>query len=212
MTEVKKLVLGALQVNTYIAIASDTKEAVVVDPSDSPKRIIAALEECGATLKAILLTHGHFDHTGAAGELKMFTGAPIYVHSHDAVMLNDMNRSYASMLPQAFHPCEADVLVKEGDVIAFGALRLTVMETPGHSGGSVIYVCDNVIFSGDTLFAGSVGRTDGWSGDAAVQAQSLAKIKALQGDYRVLPGHGGETTLLREKRENPFMIDDLYEL
>jgi glyoxylase-like metal-dependent hydrolase (beta-lactamase superfamily II) len=210
MIEVKKLTAGVFQTNTYVVISGES--AVVIDPCGNAVWILGVVTEAGAELTAILLTHGHFDHTSAAGELKkLCVDADIHIHSHDAVMLNDEAKSYASLMPESFKPCKADVLVKNGDIITFGNTALTVMETPGHSGGSVMYIGDDVIFSGDTLFAGSVGRTDGWSGDSAVQAESLQKIKALQGDYRILPGHGGETTLRREKRENPFMVDSLYE-
>jgi glyoxylase-like metal-dependent hydrolase (beta-lactamase superfamily II) len=212
--EIKKLVAGVFQTNTYILIAGDN--AAVIDPAGNAERIYGEVTGAGAKLTAILLTHGHYDHTSAADELKELSGAPIHIHESDAVMLGDQTKSYASLIPEKWRGCEADVLLKDGDTVTIGDITLSVMATAGHSAGSVMFVHNaakeeqNVIFSGDTLFADSVGRTDGWSGSAAIQRESLEKIKAMQGEYRILTGHGHETTLKREKRSNPFLVDDLF--
>jgi len=200
-----KLISGAFQTNTYIVI--EGREAVVIDPAGDSKKILASIAGKTAELTAILLTHGHFDHTSAAQELKEASGTQIYIHEGDAPMLSDIKKSFAAFMPELFKPCQADVLLKDGDVINVGEAHLTVMSTPGHSAGSVMYILGNTIFSGDTLFAGSVGRTDGWGGDFAVQRKSLEKIKALEGDYRILPGHGEETTLAQEKRTNAYLME-----
>jgi len=195
-----KLTLGAFETNTYIV--ADESEAVVIDPASNAGLIRNVLEEHRLELIGILLTHGHYDHTAAAADL----GAPISVHWKDEPMLYDPDKSFANLIREHYKPCEASRLLSDGDLIEFGETKLSVMHTPGHSGGSVMFIGVGVIFSGDTLFEGSVGRTDGWSGDFAEQKESLVKIKAMYGDYRVLPGHGEETTLSREKETNPFLI------
>jgi len=191
-----KLTGGAFSTNTYVIIRDDS--AVVIDPVNT-QQILTAAGDC--KLSAILLTHGHFDHTTAAGELKEKTGAKIHIHKDDAVMLNDKDKAFAAMFPQWFNPCEADVLLNDGDT----AEGFSVKSTPGHSKGSVLFLLDNIMFSGDTLFANSVGRIDGYGGNAAQQAESLRQINKMNGDYRILPGHGEETTLEQEKQVNFYL-------
>jgi glyoxylase-like metal-dependent hydrolase (beta-lactamase superfamily II) len=212
--QIKKLILGSLMTNTYVVTSAG--KSVVIDPAggsrddaddSSAKRIFEEATSDGAELVAILLTHGHHDHVSACAALRELSGAKVFVHEKDAVMLHDIHKSYASMIPEVFTAHEADVLFKSGEVnaVTVGDVVLNVMETPGHTGGSVVYVADSVIFSGDTLFESGVGRTDAWSGSSTAQRESLAKIGALTGEYRVLPGHGRETTLEREKQSNPLL-------
>jgi glyoxylase-like metal-dependent hydrolase (beta-lactamase superfamily II) len=122
-------------------------------------------------------------------------------------MLGDVDKSFGAMFPRLFNPCKANVLIKDADVLEFGELRFKVMHTPGHSPGSVLYMIGDNIFTGDTLFAGSVGRIDGYGGSHADQMKSLEKIKKIEGEYKILPGHGEETTLSREKKYNSFLED-----
>jgi len=204
-----RLVLGAFATNTYIIISGG--QAFVIDPAAEAEKILAVIAENEACLVAVLLTHGHFDHTSAAQELRLSTSAKIYIHENDAPMLNDLKKSFASFIPKMFKPCKADVFLKDGDVINIGgeseeSMQMQVVTVPGHSAGSIMYILDDVIFTGDTLFAGSVGRIDGWGGDGNAQAQSLEKIKAMTGNYRIFPGHGDETTLEIEKQTNPYLI------
>jgi glyoxylase-like metal-dependent hydrolase (beta-lactamase superfamily II) len=201
-----KLILGAFDTNTYVLIKDG--HSVVIDPAANAVKIL--LSVAGMKFDRILLTHGHFDHTSAAQDLKELyaaKGTPpkIYIHEKDAPMLNDVEKSFASFMPRLFKPCQADVLVKDGDVIKFGESEITVMNTPGHSRGSVMFIIDDVIFTGDTLFKGSVGRVDGWSGDYNEQMLSLEKIKAMDGDYRIMPGHGEDSTLEFEMLTNPYL-------
>jgi glyoxylase-like metal-dependent hydrolase (beta-lactamase superfamily II) len=202
--EITKIVSGIFQTNTYVITKGET--AAVIDPAGKAENILEKIEESGAKLCAVLLTHGHFDHTSAAAEIKEKTGAKIHIHEKDNVMLGDAEKSFAIIMPGAFKPCESDVILNDGVLLQLGELEIKVMHTPGHSGGSVMFITDNVIFSGDTLFEGSVGRIDGWSGDYSAQVNSLEKIKQMQGDYRILPGHGDETTLKKEKNGNPYLL------
>ncbi len=207
-----ELTLSPLGTNCYI-VGTGNGECIVIDPADSGEEIISATENAGLEIKKILLTHGHFDHTGAAAFLKEKTGAPIYIHKKDQELLSDGVKALAFFCPgKPFNTCEADVLFDDGDKIEQGNVTFTVMHTPGHTAGSVCFLCrdedgNNIMFSGDTLFKDSIGRSDGYSGDPRVQIQSLEKIKALTEDYVIYPGHGENTTLNVEKRYNPFIAD-----
>ncbi|MCL1788945.1 MAG: MBL fold metallo-hydrolase [Oscillospiraceae bacterium] len=201
---ITKLINNSFQTNTYIVTSGEN--AAVIDPSGDADFILSEIEEGGAKLTHILLTHGHFDHTSASGDLNKATGAAICIHEKDAPMLSDAGKSFAAFMPETWKPCQAALLLKDKEIVKINdSLMFHVIATPGHSGGSVMYAVDDVIFSGDTLFAGSVGRIDGWSGSHDEQMESLAKIKAMEGDYRILPGHGEETTLVQERRSNPFL-------
>ncbi|MCL1904295.1 MAG: MBL fold metallo-hydrolase [Oscillospiraceae bacterium] len=205
---IKKLVLNSFHTNTYIV--AEGGDAVVIDPAGNPALILAEIEKTvkEAKLKYILLTHGHFDHISAAADLKQMSGGLICIHENDEPMLSDADKSFAAFMPEEWKPCRADELLNDNDIVTVNdKFAFKVIATPGHSGGSVIYAVGDVIFSGDTLFEGSVGRIDGWSGNHYEQMNSLERIKAMQGNYRILPGHGDETTLEREKRSNPFLID-----
>ena len=155
---------------------------------------------------AILLTHGHFDHTGAVADLKEQTGAKVYIHSKDECMLDDTIKNVAYLCPgYSYKPFTADVLVSDGDIIRLDEIEFSVMHTPGHTAGSVVYFADDCMFAGDTIFEGSAGRTDFYSGDYIAQRNSLARIAALREDYLIYPGHGNSTTLKQEKKFNQFL-------
>ena len=189
---IQKLTLGLYQTNTYIL--SNDREAVVIDPGYEPDTILDALD--GLTLKAILLTHGHFDHVGAVKELVAETGCEVYIHAADTTLPPMITagqlyytRTYA-----------------EGDTIApISGLELTVLHTPGHTPGSVCLLWNDQMFSGDTLFEGSCGRVDLPGGDPRVMMESLNRLASQEAEYHVHPGHGGSTTLSREKRYNPYL-------
>ena len=186
------LQLGALQTNCYIV--SDGTVCAVVDPGDSGDRVADWLESQGLTPQCILLTHGHFDHVGGAAALqRRYPDLEIYVHEADTRLTANLSRG----LVWTKH-------YGEGDTVTVGAMTFRVLDTPGHTPGSVCLQCGEVLFSGDTLFAGSCGRTDFPKGSHSRMKQSLARLAALEGDYRVLPGHGGETTLERERKYNPY--------
>ena len=200
-----KLTLGELASNCYILEAPD-KTAIVIDPGAEAEVIIAELECRGLTLGKILLTHGHFDHMGAAAELKERYGAQVYISAADEELLDDKVKSVAYFLPDIpFRPVEADVRIKEGDVISQGSMKISVIETPGHTAGSVCFITDDCIFTGDTLFHGSVGRTDLFSGDASAEIKSVKRLAALDKNYKLCCGHGSDTDLETERKINPFI-------
>ena len=180
--------VGYLDTNCYI-ITEDERQCVVVDPGADADRILSFLEEQGLVCSGILLTHGHDDHTGAVGEISAGTGAQVWIGKGDAYRLKKA----------------PDHTVSEGDEISLAGMIFSVTEVPGHTEGSVLYLCGDLMFAGDTLFYRSIGRTDLPGGNRSDMQSSLEKIKGLEGDRRVLPGHGPTTVLSDEKERNPFL-------
>lgn len=180
--------------NTYLLISGT--HALVVDPAVSVEAISAVLSEEGAALEGILLTHGHFDHTTSVDTVRDTYKIPAYIHDHDAVMLGDAHKSafYTFFHKECTHR-PAEYTISDGDVIPLGDERITVIHTPGHTGGSVCFLCGDILVSGDTLFADSVGRTDLWSGDTASLRSSLDYLGKLDASITIYPGHGGPATL-----------------
>jgi hydroxyacylglutathione hydrolase len=198
---------GGIGANAYIAFKEGSDCAFVVDPGVDCPEIIAQLEENGLEdVTHILLTHGHFDHTAAAAELKRATGAEVCIHLRDLNMLKSSKESLAAMAGYHIQPCEADIVLRGGETIRAADMDVHALHTPGHSGGSVCYITDNVMFSGDTLFHMSVGRTDLPGGDRKEYEDTLDNIICgLEHDYTVYTGHGPETTLFSEFRSNPYL-------
>jgi hydroxyacylglutathione hydrolase len=200
-------VVGPLQCNCYIVGDPATKQAIVIDPGDDADGIAQGLAERELVVTAIVATHAHFDHIVAAQRLRELTGAPFHLHTEDKPLLPWMQESGRLFLGVNLPaPPEVDTDVDEGDRIKAGDVELEVLHTPGHSPGSISLVSTDGVFSGDTLFAGSVGRTDlpGGDTDALVNAVK-AKLFGLEDDMPVYPGHGPATTLGEEKVSNPFV-------
>ncbi len=195
-------------VGDYLAncvILSDPQgRTAVIDPGDEAPRLLQRLGDKAAQVEAILLTHAHFDHILAVRELQEATGAPLFIHASDAPALSDASLSLIPSYRRPYVLC-ADRLLQDGDTVTVGSLALTVLHTPGHTPGSCCYGCEDVLIAGDTLFAGSVGRTDLPGGNTAVLFESLRRLAALPAEWRVIPGHGEETTIGYECRYNPFL-------
>ena len=207
--EIKTIVLPPLGTNCYI-IKTGKDSGVIIDPASKSSKIASAAEELGIKIKKILLTHGHFDHTGGVNSLKEEDKSiKVYIHKDDECMLSDGDKAFAFFSTNKFEKKEADVFIKDGDEIKQDDVTFKVMHTPGHSAGSVCFLVEteeaNYMFAGDTIFKDSIGRSDGYSGDYIVQKKTLEKIKALDKDYIVLSGHGEATTLSEEKMYNPFL-------
>lgn len=198
--------VGAMGTNCYI-VSDDNGRAAIIDPGGDAKRLMDDVKLNNLTVDLILLTHAHFDHIMAAEELRAATGAQLCVGAGDAPMLFDAQYNLSAMVfPTQAVSLTADRLLTDGDVVTFGDATLTVMETAGHTRGSVCYIGDEVLFSGDTLFAGSIGRTDLPGGDMTVMRRSLMRLSQIEGNYTVYPGHGEETSLAFQKAANPYLV------
>lgn len=194
--KIRKIPVGMLLENCYF-VSDENGETAVIDPGDEADRLLGLLQSGGLTPRCILLTHGHFDHVGAAAALAERYHCPVYLHEADRAL---PARLTGGPLPQtrALH---------EGDELAVGALRFRVLETPGHSAGSVSLLCGDALFSGDTIFAGgSWGRTDFPGGSETAIRDSLRRLAALPPQTRVFPGHGPETTIAAERACDQFMM------
>ena len=202
--EILVIPVGYLQENCYIAYDED-KVAIVIDPGDEGQKLVEAIRNRGLDIRYILLTHGHFDHTGAVMEIKNEFGAKLCVSGEDAEMLTDPQLSLAMRQRWKPEDISIDWLLSDGDVIEAGKMRFEVIATPGHSKGSVTYRCENVLFTGDTLFQGDCGRTDLYGGSYEQIKASLRRLADLEGDYQVLPGHGPDSTLEEERLHNMYM-------
>ena len=201
---IKSLQVGQIGTNCYIFGDEKAGVCAIVDPGDEAERIAKAVGETGLTPRYILLTHGHFDHVLAVGPLHArYPDAEIYIHKGE-VNWAKIPQNYMQMTPvEGMHTYD------EGDALTLGSLTITVMRTPGHSPGSVVLKVADCLFAGDTLFAGSCGRTDFAGGSYGQMRSSLKRLVELPGDYRVFPGHEGPTTLDRERKSNYFVREAL---
>ncbi|MFN8377009.1 MAG: MBL fold metallo-hydrolase [Anaerolineae bacterium] len=214
---IKRLTLGIASTNCYIIGDEDTKEAVLIDPVDRAPLLLKTAQDSGWTIKLILATHGHFDHVLASKELKELTGAPFYIHKNDLPFLQRLPetgvRFTGAAFPEAAVP---DRILTDGpESIAVGAIRLETLFTPGHAPGHISFFMreHNIVFSGDCLFAGSIGRTDIPGADYPRLMKSIfEKLVPLGDEVRVLPGHMQETTIGEERRTNPFLLSYEQEL
>lgn len=189
------LTLGPLATNCYLVWADGSADAVVIDPAANAKKLLEALQTRGLGVKTIFLTHAHFDHIGALKTLRAATNAAVYVGEADK---DDPSRMCHDLLTYTD-------TYQEGDCIEAAGLSFHVLSTPGHTPGSVCLLCEDALFSGDTLFAGSYGRTDFPGGSSAQMRTSLKRLAALPPQTRVLPGHGSGSTIAVELRTNPYL-------
>ncbi len=209
--EIKMLTLGIVATNCYIVANTETKEAMVIDPVDEAPLIAKTATDAGWTIKLILATHGHFDHVLASRELKAITGAPFYIHGDSIPLLHNLPQQGVRFTGTAFpEAAEVDrLLTSETEIIELGEVKLETLYTPGHAPGHISFYLreGELVFSGDCLFAGSIGRTDLPGGDYDVLMRSIfEKLIPLGDQTRVLAGHMEPTTIGKERTTNPFLL------
>ena len=197
--ELKTFPIGSLQTNCYMVWEDGSDTCILIDPGYEPELLLEQVRLQRKTLEAILLTHGHFDHVGGVKPIAAETGCKVYICAEE---LKQPLR-YSDGLHYTH-------TVAEGDVLHLAGLTLQVLHTPGHTPGCVCYLCGDTLFSGDTLFAGTCGRTDLPGGDFKAIQASLQRLAALEGDLKVLPGHGMASSLDIERRYNPYMQERIW--
>ena len=195
MINLKTLPLGAYQTNCYLVWGDGADSVIVIDPGYNPETVLSEVTRLGKSVAGIFLTHGHFDHVGGVKEIAAETDCPVYLHELELSQPPTMTAG----------PLYYTHTYGEGDSIPLAGLSFRVLHTPGHTPGSVCLLCEDTLFAGDTLFMGSCGRTDFPGGDSAQMRASLTRLASLPEDYRVLSGHGPETTLNLERKYNPYM-------
>lgn len=197
--------VGPLQSNCYLVYDETSRDAIVIDPGDEPGRMLKAMELQGVKVTSIVCTHAHFDHVGGVKKLKEKTGATICLHQDDLPVyerVENQGSAWGFLIEQPPHP---DRLLREGDEIPVGRYRLTVLHTPGHSPGSICLFGEGVLFTGDTVFAGSIGRTDFPGGSLEAMKSSFRRIMRFPPEIVLYPGHGNWSTVADERRDNFFM-------
>ncbi|MEG0764809.1 MAG: MBL fold metallo-hydrolase [Pseudoflavonifractor sp.] len=195
---IKQMQVGPIGTNCYL-LADDLSHCAIIDPGGNAGTILAELKKSGLLPEMILLTHGHYDHTGGVAELRKALGVPVYLHPADKALLGDQ------IMPDIGPTRD----YKGGDILTLGSLALHVIHTPGHTPGGVTLRAEDALFTGDTLFCGSMGRTDLPGGSYEEIMLSLKCLGRLPGDYRVLPGHEGSSTLEEERKTNYYLVQAL---
>lgn len=202
---IEPVVVGPLQENSYVVACEETQEAVIIDPGAEADRIYRVVTFHGFTLKYVLNTHGHPDHVGGVADIIEKTGVPFLLHQEDMYLIEGFNRDPIQAFLSARTPPPPDRFLQDNDVISVGNLELHVLHTPGHTPGGVCFLVQNVLFSGDTLFANSIGRTDLPGGNHQQLLTSIQnKLLNLDDAVRVYSGHGYASTIGNERKFNPF--------
>lgn len=204
--QVYRMAVGLMETNCYIIADEETNEGAVIDPGADGSLILDKIKTLGLKLQYILLTHTHYDHIGAVAELKRATGAKLAVSEEDAAGLTDGRWNLSAYGGSPVEAAEADILLKDGDELPLGGQTIQVLFTPGHTKGGVCFLCEDELFSGDTLFDLSVGRCDFPGGSLDTLVQSIkTKLMPLGNNVHVYPGHGSATTIGREREGNPYI-------
>lgn len=204
----KLLPLGSFQTNCYLLGSEVTKEGIVIDPGSDPLVILDQVRQLGLKINLIVNTHGHVDHVLGIESVKRALGARFAIHADELPILEQAPAAHATWFGKESNPVpQPDVLLKDGDIIEVGEIKLTVIHTPGHSPGGICLHTDGIVFSGDTLFNFGIGRTDFPGGNHRQLLNSIAKrLFSLPDDTVVLPGHGPDTTIGEERQGNPFLV------
>ncbi|MDP4145558.1 MAG: MBL fold metallo-hydrolase [Bacillota bacterium] len=216
---IKVIPVGPLEVNCYVLMDEETKETLILDPGGDASKITKAVEDLNGQVKLILFTHGHIDHIGAAAELKSKYNVPIYINEKDDKLIAEGIVVYSSLYQDgaidknlfidgncAFGDKASNIHVEDNQIIKLGSLEMKCLETPGHTPGGMCFIVDKYVFTGDTLFQSSIGRTDFPGGDFSTLISSIKdKLMPLQDDVTVFPGHGPKSSIGFERKNNPYL-------
>lgn len=201
----KAFTVGPMEANCYILYNPDKREGLIIDPGAEGSRLIKFIKQEKISINYIINTHGHPDHIGANRKIKEHTNAPILIHQYDAPMLTKSASVLSFIFPLESSSPPADTFIKDGDLIECAGIKLKVLHTPGHTPGGISLLIDDSIFTGDTLFSGSIGRSDLPGGSQEVLLNSIKKILSLDENLIIYPGHGPSTTVSEELHSNPFI-------
>lgn len=201
----KIFTVGPMEANCYILYNPDKREGLIIDPGAEGSHLIKFIKQEKISINYIVNTHGHPDHIGANRKIKEHTNAPILIHQYDAPMLAKSGSVLSLIFPLESSSPPADTFIKDGDLIECAGMKLKVLHTPGHTPGGISLLIDDSIFTGDTLFSGSIGRSDLPGGSPQVLLNSIKKILSLNENLIIYPGHGPSTTVRQELHSNPFI-------
>jgi glyoxylase-like metal-dependent hydrolase (beta-lactamase superfamily II) len=206
MIKVKKFKIGIIDQNCYLAYGQDTKRAAIIDPGEDPDKIINVIDSENLTPEIIINTHGHYDHVSGDDKIRLKYKIPLAIHKDEVEMIADPKKNASFIFGESLVVKAPEILLEDNQDIKLSFTTFKVLSTPGHSKGSICLLCEAYLFTGDTLFAGTIGRTDLWGGNNETILQSLRKLKSLDSSITVCPGHGSMTTLANELKHNPFLI------
>lgn len=204
--EIIRIPAGVYAANCYIIYSKTTKDGIIVDPGGDAEDLVSYIKRNGLNIKHIILTHGHGDHIGGIIGLKESLGSTVMIHEDDREMLLDGSKNLSTTMAMGTIEVEPDVLLKDGDIIEFGDLKAEIIHTPGHTKGCICIKVGENIITGDTLFSGSIGRTDLFGGDYDSIISSIKeKLMIYSDEIQIFPGHGAPSTIGRERKTNPFL-------